>query len=271
MRYLERHYEGRLDRSLLVGACYRVIECTACGVLYQSQVPGPDLLAHLYGEATTIDPAELAARRGLAVRVGYAEQIERALRHLGRPPEQVRVLDMGAGHGDWLRMAAAFGCRTAATELDPGRAERLAEQGHEVLDEEQLGERRFDLVNLEQVVEHLIDPAALMGGVVRSVEPGGLVHIGVPNGTGIAAALESPDWDAPAGSSGSLMAIAPLEHVNCFDPAALTRFGELVGLRRFHFPWRTFTHPAVRVRSAVGALRQRVRPVAGTSQWFTPA
>jgi SAM-dependent methyltransferase len=269
VRYLERQYADRLDRSLLAGGSYVVVRCTGCGLLYQREVPDPALLAHVYGDATTITDEEIGARRGLDVRVGYARQIEQAVRYLGLPPHRAQVLDFGAGYGHWLRMADAYGCQVTGTELDPTRASSLVDAGFDLIDPESLPRSEFHLINAEQVVEHLVDPLAVVTRLAQALRPGGILRIGVPNGTGVADLLADPDWDAPKGSARSLSAVAPLEHLNCFDSGALVELGRRAGLRRFRYPLRTSMHPDTRIRDVLAAVRHRARPPAGTAQLFT--
>jgi SAM-dependent methyltransferase len=91
--------------------------------------------------------------------------------------------------------------------------------------------RRFDLINAEQVFEHLPEPLDTLRHLSRGLKPGGLLRIGVPNGTGLKQSLAAWDWTAPKGSARSLNAVAPLEHLNCFTRTSLLVLAETAGLR----------------------------------------
>jgi SAM-dependent methyltransferase len=267
-RYLEDFYQGRLRVEPLAGWDFVLERCGDCGLVYQRFVPAADVLHELYDQVAVAAPDDVASRRGLRVRQAYAADIELAIAHLGGDPAGLRVLDHGAGTGLWLQMAAAYGCRTAATELsDPGR-ERLAALGHEVFDPDELPSGRFDLINSEQVFEHLLDPAASIASLGAALRPGGLLRLSVPNGSDISSRLEVGDWLAPKGSAASLNAVAPLEHVNCFDHGSLHRLATSAGLAPFRFPIRRHLDPMARLRPAAGALLHRLRPPNGTLQWF---
>lgn len=49
--------------------------------------------------------------------------------------------------------------------------------------------QRFDFVRTDNVIEHLIDPAAYLKALVRLLKPGGQMRVFVPNGTALSARL----------------------------------------------------------------------------------
>ncbi len=267
-RYLRDFYRGRLDPGEVAGGRFVLVCCGDCGLLYQRDVPTGRLLTALYDAVAVADPDEVARSRGLAVRQAYAHDIELAIAHLDAPVGTLAVLDHGAGTGLWLAMAAAYGCRTAGTELSPAGRDRLRTLGHDAFDPAELPADHVDFVNSEQVFEHLVEPAAEMAALVRALRPGGLLRVSVPNGTGVEQRLAAGDWGAPKGSAGSLNAVAPLEHLNCFDATALSRLATDAGLTPFRYPLRRFLHPMMRIRFAATSLLHRVRRPVGTLQYF---
>lgn len=266
--YLERFYAGALDVGPLEGERYELVDCGDCGLVYQRNAPDERYLEHLYGAAAAHDVDEENRVRGLAVRRRYSFDVEQCVKHFGGDPSKVDVLDHGAGAGLWLDMAAAYGCRTAGSEVSEEGRRRLVGRGHEAIHPDELPESRFHFVNTDQVVEHLVDPRRSLEQLVAALRPGGLLRIAVPNGTNIRAALELGDWDAPKGSPGSLNAVAPLEHLNCFDAGSLERLGRVVGLEPFRYPLRQFIDPLERVRFVASAVVHRFRRPEGTLQLF---
>lgn len=263
--YLHHFYGGRLPLHGLVGETYRLERCGRCGLVYQRWVPDDAMLQVLYGRNGVA--VSDGTTRTLGERVVYSHQVECLVRHLRRPPVEVDVLDFGAGSGTWLNMARALGCRTTGAELDATGAERLRSLGHECVRPDQLPEQEFDYVNAEQVVEHLIDPAAAITAISASLRPGGILRIAVPDAAGIEDRLLIGDWAAPKGSHDSLNAIAPLEHVNCFAGDSLSRLAAMGGLEPFAYSRRVLLHPTARIRFALGAFRRRRRE-AGSVRLF---
>lgn len=266
--YLRTFYEGRLDPARLADHRYVLDRCSGCGVRYQREVPGPAFLEELYDDLARGDGEDVSRRRGLPTRQAYAYDVEQLVKHWNRSPAEIRVLDYGSGFGDWLRMAAAYGCGVAAAELSPRKAAALAGTGTDVLPVDDLPSDRFHFINTEQVFEHLIEPGDTVRRLARSLVPGGLLRISVPNGRGIDAALATPDWQLPKGDPASLNAIAPLEHVNCWEHESLTALGRIGGLDVFRYPLRQFLDPMERIRHVGGAVLHRVRPPRGTLVLF---
>jgi SAM-dependent methyltransferase len=189
------------------------------------------------------------------------------IKYFGRHPAKIRVLDYGAGYGLWLNMAAAFGCRTTAVELTPGLVRTLKEH-HEVVAPNELSPESFDYINTEQVFEHLVEPRLVFAELAAALKPGGILRISVPNGSKIPHLLKHPDWSAPKGSAKSLNAIAPLEHINCYNYSSLISLGATAQLQPFHYPLRQFLDPWERTRFLLSAFYHTIRPASGTMLLF---
>jgi len=269
-RYLLRFYDGRLDPDPLTGD-YSLVDCPACGLLYQRRVPAPAAVAAFYEHVVESERQDVERRQGASVRHAAQNDLRRTVRRTGRPARQVEVLDYGAGTGLWLDVAAEFGCRTTGAEVDPTARARLDAAGHTTVDHDDLPAASFDLVNLEQVLEHVLDPLEVLQRVGAAVRPDGLVRVCVPNGAGVRALLADPDWTAGKNDSRSLNAVAPLEHVNCFDHGSLTAVGVAAGLEPFVFPLGTDLAGSRDLRSALGALKRQFVPPTGTLVWFRRA
>jgi len=264
--YLKTFYDGRLDPAQLSGGRFVLSRCASCELVFQRDVPDDDFLSDLYGAIVRGSGSE--GSRGLRVRQGYSFQIEQVLKHWNLPPEQVQILDFGAGAGDWLNMAAAYGCSTYAVELAPSRQAVLAGRGQTVLEIADLPAERFHFINTEQVFEHLVDPLTELRRLAGALRPGGLVRISVPNGTDVESRLAIADWAAPKGSPRSLNAVAPLEHINCFNHRSVVALGERVGLRRFDYSTRQYMDSWERARFIASAVAHRLKGPSGTLLLF---
>ncbi|MFM7069046.1 MAG: class I SAM-dependent methyltransferase [Actinomycetes bacterium] len=266
--YLTEFYGGRLDVDALADASYELVDCSSCGLLYQRSRPDDVSLPAFYASVVEADRCDVETRRGDSVRRAAALDVRRTIARCRRPASDVAILDYGAGTGMWVDCAAAVGTETWVCELDPVAADRLAAAGHQVVHPDHLPSERFDFVNAEQVLEHVAEPLRVVERLARSLRPGGYLRLSVPNGSGVRALLEHPDWSAPKSSATSLNAVAPLEHLNCFDHNALAGIGQRGGLTLVQFPLRTEFSAATSVRSIVAALSRRLRPPAGTLLYF---
>ncbi|MCK9932320.1 class I SAM-dependent methyltransferase [Frankia sp. Mgl5] len=98
-----------------------------------------------------------------------------------------RVLDCGCGAGDNARLLRQQGWQVTGVTLDP--AELVAATAECVATELAdlsaglpfAADGSFDLVLLSHILEHLVDPAALIAEARRVLAPGGRIAIALPN------------------------------------------------------------------------------------------
>lgn len=117
---------------------------------------------------------------------------------VGRVPARSRVLDLGAADGSVASVLKAMGCRVWGVEMDPEAAETARLHCEEVVvgDLEDpatldgLEGHQFDVVLMLDVLEHLSDPARVLGTVGRLLGPGGWGVISLPNVAHISLRLE---------------------------------------------------------------------------------
>jgi 2-polyprenyl-3-methyl-5-hydroxy-6-metoxy-1,4-benzoquinol methylase len=119
---------------------------------------------------------------------GYFEN-ERADVVAKLPPAIGRVLDVGCGAGGVGRSLRTAGAeRIVGIEIHAPSAERarvVLDEVHVGSVEQVLGEGRvpgpFDTFVLYDVLEHLVDPAAVLEALVPIAAPGARAHVSVPN------------------------------------------------------------------------------------------
>ncbi len=117
-------------------------------------------------------------------RFGQARRLAIVERHA--PLAGRRVLDLGCGVGEYVRAfaragALAFGCDVERARLAEGRARGaggLAAGAGEALP---YAGGAFDVVVLNEVIEHVADEAATLREVRRVLAPGGRAVIFAPN------------------------------------------------------------------------------------------
>ena len=92
------------------------------------------------------------------------------------------LLDIGAGTGDFLKLAKDNGWKVKGVEPNDG-ASNLAKQKNLEIDEsiEKLSGQTFDVVTLWHVLEHLPDLEIITQKIEALVKPGGTLIVAVPN------------------------------------------------------------------------------------------
>lgn len=224
--FLENYYQGRVPKSALDRAEYRILLCGVCGFVWQGEVPDPALMGVLYSEWISASDSLDKKRHGeVALFAGYADQARRIAELIGRRPHEIDVLDFGMGWGYWCRMAQAFGYRVAGLEVTEDRKRHARTLGIRVIDTLPEGSGgHFDFINAEQVFEHITEPLAMARELGRVLRPGGVLRIAVPDVTMALRSLADPGWKAQKD------ALHPLEHINGYTHRTLCRLGSAAGL-----------------------------------------
>lgn len=110
------------------------------------------------------------------------------LRGSGAPLRSLDILDYGFGDGTFLDWAKREGHSVTGVEILPAMVAAATARGHTAFladdDNAWVGERRFDVITLLDVMEHL-DAAgfkALMALGRKALKPGGMILARFPNG-----------------------------------------------------------------------------------------
>jgi 2-polyprenyl-3-methyl-5-hydroxy-6-metoxy-1,4-benzoquinol methylase len=113
-----------------------------------------------------------------------------------------RWLEIGCGFGQAMRQARALGFSVVGTELYPAYIDYGRSHGLEVragsVDRIEFGAASFEVVYMEDVLEHLKQPFAFIDEAARVLTPGGIlfVHTWVIDPANSAADAFGPDWKA---------------------------------------------------------------------------
>jgi len=171
------------SRALHEEPPYRVLRCGGCGLAFTDPRPDEKELAALYTQGYfekyifPDDAGAAAASRTADEQVQILQMFKKS----------GTVLEIGCGHGNFLRAAKNHGWRAAGVDIAPDAA-RYVEKTHglpvAVGALESLGPlpgEPFDAVLMSHVLEHHRDPVAFLTHVRRRMAAGGVLWIVVPN------------------------------------------------------------------------------------------
>ena len=113
-------------------------------------------------------------------------------------PREVKVLDIGCGFGQALGYHANRGCEVWGVESDEN-IRRIADlHGFKVrvgvFKPEEFPQEYFDVVTMDQVIEHMKDPIGTLAGVRKVLKPDGIAILSTPNAAGWGARVFGRRW-----------------------------------------------------------------------------
>lgn len=125
--------------------------------------------------------------------------LDRVAALLGKPPAEIRLLDVGCSSGAFLGAAVRLGFNAEGVEPAPKAAQTAQAAGLKVhqglLQEAGYADGQFDAITLFEVIEHLKDPAELLRECRRILRPGGIMLIGTGNAGSWSTAAMGANWE----------------------------------------------------------------------------
>ncbi|MCA0151878.1 class I SAM-dependent methyltransferase [Winogradskyella vincentii] len=178
------HTKLKLTRSLGItdDAKFNVVKCKACGLHSLHPIPDDDEFKLIYKYyAQKGNRLDVENKRLKEVYPRKVEFIQKYFK------DAKTVLDIGAGNGGFVSLASSMGYDVIGIELEKSQVE-LAKQVFKVdlihssiEDFSKIEHRKFDVINLHHVFEHVQEPFNILMIIKRLLSPNGIVLIEVPN------------------------------------------------------------------------------------------
>jgi SAM-dependent methyltransferase len=162
--------------------------------------------------------------------------IDSRFRYLPRHPG--RVLDIGAGSGEWLDLVRGSGWQVAAVEPDPVARENIKKKGIEVRKSAHdwfSNAGTFDVVTLSHAIEHVHEPDELLKATFRLLKQGGQLFIETPNLDAVAHRHFGRNW----------ISLDPPRHLILFNRRSLRTAVRSAGFTRTRFRQRPTSLPEI--------------------------
>ena len=166
-------------------------------------------------------PKEIERRRKVAAR-----RLKALSRLLGKPPADIRLVDIGCSRGQFVDFATQAGFVAEGVEPAAKIAAAAREAGLNVrtglLEEQRYTDATFDAAALFEVVEHLREPLPLLQECRRILKPGGMLIISTGNAASWTVGAMGARWDYfHIEKDGG--------HISFFNPLSITTLATVSG------------------------------------------
>ena len=209
------------------GESFDIHVCGRCGFASTEPQPSPEVIGNYYASDAYVSHSD--TRKGIVNKLYHLVRMKSVADKAGIVarllPEGGELADIGCGTGYFLAACARRGWRIEGAE--PDDAARLLAEGRigkpvfrSSVEAERAG-RRFDVVTLWHVFEHLHDPNASIAQLKRLLKPGGVLILALPDRLSADAIHYGEHWaayDVP-------------RHLSHFTPVSLRLLAEKHGFK----------------------------------------
>jgi 2-polyprenyl-3-methyl-5-hydroxy-6-metoxy-1,4-benzoquinol methylase len=218
---------GRDHDLLFVKEGFRHVRCRSCGLVFVS----PRLARHLEIQTDSgtgcmgEDSLTLAQENRLRKEVAAIEPFRRLN----------RMLEVGAGRGWFLSVAAQSGWETWAVEINRDAVQHLRSKGiHRIIvdtaEDFDASAGSMDVVKMWDVIEHLQSPRKALINIHKVLRPGGLLRLATTNFASLSRWVNGPEWVYLNGA----------DHIFLFDPNTIGRLLRQCGFSDIRIRTRSF-------------------------------
>lgn len=180
-------------------AGFRMVECASCGLWYLNPMPTRAALAALYGESyyESADACGGGYADYASMADDHRDTFRRRLALVERHVGAGRLLDVGAGFGYLADAAQPTFAERWVVEMSAAAASRVS-PAHRVvvgdIESVELPRRYFDVVSMQDCLEHLPDPRGALARVRDVLRPGGALFAVTPNVGSWLARVQRDNW-----------------------------------------------------------------------------
>tara|TARA_B100000676_G_C17860527_1_gene723125 strand:- start:441 stop:971 length:531 start_codon:yes stop_codon:yes gene_type:complete len=156
-----------------------------------------------------------------------------------------------------------MGLEAYGSEITKSQIEYNERNGLKVIKLENLSKYSFDMINTEQVFEHLAEPYEVLKFLTKCLKPNGYLKISVPNSVRVKSNLEKEikaEWFYAKGKRYSLNPLEPLQHLNGFTHHSLITMASRLGLKESNISIGRIHRNSVNSSSLINSIRYFLSP-----------
>jgi hypothetical protein len=247
--YSARKYGGLLD-AWVDAATLVILRCEECGHHWYRDQPTAEQLSAMYAAGRPLRGLASPSREPTPA---MRDEMRRLYRLVGGGAPS--LLDYGSGFGRWARAAVQVGFRVHAFEPSATRGAEPDAPFTLVHELDALQGMVFDVIQMEQVLEHVPEPAWTLQGIRGLCHERSVLRVTVPNL--LRCDEGSKIWQEWPFNGERAHVMAPFEHLHGFTPRSLQRV-----LRRCAFQPLALRalmphYPVTAMRTMLGGLVPR--------------
>ena len=221
VEYDLKYYEGKL-KTIFSETQYKINHCNDCDHLYYSEPPELNQLSEMYLAHAVNLKKKHKNIQGNNFDI-LKSLIKKYIYIWGK--DNPKILDYGSGAGIWSQ--AAYDIGEDVTAFEP-YIERVEHTGYEMINDlNDLKKQKFDIIFLNQVLEHTLDPIFELRIIRDLTKDDSILISSVPNAGAISKKYFIKTW--PYHNTSHVM--APFQHLHGFSQKSFLKAHERAGFK----------------------------------------
>ncbi len=212
------------DAAVLIREHSNLVKCKSCGLVYFNPRPTKEALIQYYNSELGYASCLRETKEPKSFPSDYFNRSLGTAAKLTGKKES--LLDVGSGYGNFTLYAKSQGWKDLhGVELSVEAADFVRKKGISIstgtLRDANYPDEKFNLVNMDHVLEHVPDPSADLAEVARILKKGGITHVCVPNISSFSFFIQRKRWVFKSFPN----------HLYYFSPSSLAKILSKVGLK----------------------------------------
>lgn len=223
-RFYGKSFYNSFKKEGLQKMKYIIAECDQCRFIFQKQILsdiGMDLLYNNW-----LDKDLLRDYYSKQVYNETEETILNILKKSKGQTKKLKILDFGAGYGNFCSKALKIGYETYAFDLSADKTGKIDKMGVITINSFEDHKNYFDIIWVNQVFEHISDPGSTIDLLRECLIENGLMFISTPNCEGIKKIIKKKELSIELFEK-----LSPHQHINAFTHASLINLGKFHSLK----------------------------------------
>ncbi|MAV63569.1 MAG: hypothetical protein CMG00_00085 [Candidatus Marinimicrobia bacterium] len=216
-----------------------IMKCKGCGLGYVEKFPNDTNDVYSAEEYLPMAKSDYLDHVKYRLKRFGRERLDLILSYVDLAPNDINLLDVGCGTGWFLDYSKSLGLNVSGQELGKELAKFTSSKlGIKVWNQPLSKipkEKRFDVITLFDVIEHVPNPIEVINGISDHLEPGGISILFTPNFDSLAFKI--------LGNRNSL--IMPVEHLYYFTKESLGIAIDKSNLEILHFETKGMDIPDI--------------------------
>ncbi len=172
-----------LEKILGLKNPYRVKLCESCGMRWLSPRPTASVYSEIYSNQDYLSSVESYAELA-KIRAPYFRARINRIKKCFSQNNRLNVLELGSATGEFINEALKSGCNATGIELSE-ESRSIAKKLYNIelinQDISELPNSKFDVIHMNHVFEHLLNPKEVLDECKRTLKKNGLLVIEIPN------------------------------------------------------------------------------------------